>query len=189
MGQLAHLGLPYLYKGAGPGTHWHQTDARLQGFRAPRAATGTLNFLLSHITAYSQASPYTSFSTSFAIARSYALAGPKGAATKANPGHVYVVDLQQLPPGAHVKVVDPLAEVIGALNGSLAHDHNGDVGLMAQLAMGLPLLATTPGRFNKAAPLRVTHQLQVLINAMRDAELLVEGMLAPAAVIDRDDVY
>jgi hypothetical protein len=161
----------------------------LTGFRSPYTATGTLNFLISHITAYSQASPYSSFTTSYAIARGYALTGPGGPASKSQPGYVYLVDLQQLAKAAQVKVVDPVSELIGALNGSLVHNHNGDGGLMAQLALGLPVSTTSTGRFGKATPLRLSAELQVLINAVRDAELLVEGSLPPAVVTDRDDVY
>jgi len=43
---------PMLYKGAGPGTHWHSTDARLSGFSSPRQVVGSINYALSPITAH-----------------------------------------------------------------------------------------------------------------------------------------
>ncbi len=160
------------------------------GFRAPHTATGTLNFIISHITAYSQASPFTSFTTSYAIARGYALAGPGGLASQGNPGYVYQVDLQQLATPGIFRVFDPVASVVHGRNGSLVHDHNGDAGLLPLLVAGLASPAPpVQGRFGKTLPLRLAHELQVLVNALRDAEVLVEGSLPSVVVTGRDDVY
>lgn len=178
-----------LYKGAGPGTHWNKNDARLGGFSSPQQVAGTPNYVLSHVIAYSQRSPFTSFTTSYAIAQRYAISGPAGPATPGNPGFVYSVDLSQLAATALVKLVDPIEALALGLNGNWVHAHNADVDLLQDLARGQPPLATPAGRFGRPQNLHLPTELQALVNAMRDAEILVEGGVPSAAITDRDPVY
>ena len=178
-----------LYKGAGPGTHWHTNNARLTGFSSPQQVAGTPNYVLSHITAYSQRSPFTSFTTSYAIARRYAASGPLGQATSGNPGFVYTVDLGQLLAAASVKLVDPIEALAVGLNGNWVHAHNADIDLLLDLTRGHAPHATPAGRFGRPHDLQLPPELHALVNAMRDAEVLVEGGVPFAAVTDRDPVY
>lgn len=119
--------IPTLFKGAAPGTHWHQTDARICGFTAAANRPHTTNAVLGHVTNYSHPSPYLSLSFSFAVARQYALRGPLGLATAATPGFVYEVDLSTIadPPRAF----DTLVEIAKVGN---ANEHNGDQGLLVR---------------------------------------------------------
>lgn len=178
-----------LFKGAGPGTHWHQKDARLTGFSSPKHLAGSANYVLSHITAYSQLSPFTSFTTSYAIARRYACSGPAGQASATNPGYVYTVDLRQLGRAHAVKLLDPVEALAQGLNGNWVHGHNADVDLLLDLVRGRSPSATTRGRLGVSSNLHLPPELAALVNAIRDAEILVEGVLPQPAVTDRDDVY
>ena len=121
--------IPILYKGAGPGTHWHINDPRLGGF-ITGAMPATPNAVVRHITNYSFPSAYLSFSTSFAIARSYALTGPGGLATTTSPGFVYEIDLSAIT--AAPALVDPVHSV--SSNGMFAHNHNGAGALIAEVS-------------------------------------------------------
>ena len=81
----------YLYKGAGPGTHWWVTDAQTAGGFVVGHAPPNVNAIIRHIVNYSWPSPYSSFSASFAAAAAYALVGPRGKAAPAEPGWVYEI--------------------------------------------------------------------------------------------------
>jgi len=95
------------YKGAGPGTHWWQQDARNTGFQVA-AHDHNLAALISHITAFSHPSPYLSFSASFDVACTYALTG-KRMATAAEPGYVYEINCQVA--GGGLALLDPAKEI------------------------------------------------------------------------------
>ena len=121
--------LPVLFKGAGPGTFWHINDARLTGFTCAANRPPTKNAVVGHIAAYSHPSPFLSFSTSFAVARQYALMGPSGEATHANPGYVYEIDPSAV--AASLTVYDPIEEIV---KGGLIQGHNGDQNLIVGVA-------------------------------------------------------
>jgi len=178
--------IPTLFKGAAPGTHWHQTDARICGFTAAANRPHTTNAVLGHVTNYSHPSPYLSLSFSFAVARQYALRGPLGVARAATPGFVYEVDLSTIadPPRAF----DTLVEIAKVGN---ANEHNGDQGLLLGVADGAThgSVLTTPiplpgGRM--VQPM-VSQALRALVLATRDAEVLLASVPA-ACVVGRHDV-
>jgi hypothetical protein len=178
-----------LFKGAGPGTHWHKNDARILGFAS--AARGlTRNAIVTHITAYSNPSAALSVSSSFAIARRYALSGPAGPATGAAPGYVYEIDLTGVAmPG---KLVDPVQQISSSHTAAGAHQHNGDQTLLAEIASGNssvnPFTNAMQLGGRMAAP-AVSAELMALIFAIRDAEILVYGSIPHAAVVNRHDVW
>lgn len=180
--------LPTLYKGAGPGTYWHTHDPRMgQGFLPPLSQAATLNAIVDHISLGSQKSPCTSFSTSYAVALSYALSGPGGVASPTNPGYVYVIDLGQLLASMQPTMVDPVIEIARQAAGGLAHRHNGEQGLLAEIAESRPL--TSPRkRHGGTTNASVSQELHALAWAIRDAEVLLHGQLNPTAIA-RDSVY
>ena len=183
------MALPTLYKGAGPGTYWHTHDASDkmgQGFLPPRSQAAGINVILDHIALGSNQSSCTSFSTSYAVALSYAMSGPGGVASSTNPGYVYVVDLNQLPAGQKVTFLDPVFEIAQHATGGLAHRHNGEQGLLVEIVESLPL--TKPRkRHGGTTNATVSQELNALAWAIRDAEVLLHGQLIPAAV-SRDSV-
>lgn len=158
------------------------------GFTAPVGGAPGLNFVLSHINTSPHRSPCLSFTTSYAIAHQYALFGPGGPATQASPGHVYVVDLSQLPAAAVMHFIDPIAE-IATNNGGLAHCHNGGAGLVDEVAKSVTSYSLAIQRHGKRGPPMITPAFQAMVRAMRDAEILIYGSVQLNAVVDRDDIY
>lgn len=178
--------IPTLYKGAGPGTHWHATDPRLNGFTVG-AMANTANRVIGHITNYSFPSAYLSFSTSYAVARSYALTGPLGVASALAPGYVYEIDLSAV--STVPTLVDPIAIISAGGSRAGAHGHNGAGALIGEIASGLatPSLAHQCGG-GMLTP-AVSSELRALIFAMRDAEVLINGNVIAGAVVNRHSVF
>jgi hypothetical protein len=184
MGSVAKV-IRTLFKGAAPGTHWHQSDARISGFSAS-TRVHTKNAVVTHIGGYSYPSPYLSVSTSFAVARRYALIGPQGAATVDTPGYVYEIDLEATT--SHVSLIDPVREIALGHTGVVSYEHDGDVDLIRQIAQGQdPSAAYQLGGSSRVPA--VSADLRSLIFAVRDAELLIHGSLPNGAVIRRHDAY
>ena len=209
--------IPVLFKGAGPGTHWHANDARILGFasaaqrphtknavirikgqnllrhrlsldltRAYKIAWGFCLIVLSHITAYSFPSPYVSLTTSFAVARQYALSGPGGIASRKNPGYVYEVDLSACI--AAPTIFNPVTEVSKA---NLAHAHDGSQSLILGVAspahsqiLGVKVLHSGGLR---TLP-NISAEMRALVNALRDAEVLV-NTIPSTCVVMRHEVF
>ncbi len=164
--------LPLFYKGAGPGTHWHLNDARLSGFTAAATSIANRNTVIRHIAAYSHPSPLISVSSSFAVARQYALTGPAGIASGAAPGYVYEIDLTV----AKQKVIDPLFVIVKS---SLSHIHTGDQGLIVALSQALALVPCLHPGGRMLTP-SVPPELRALVSALRDGEVLAP--VIPSAV-------
>lgn len=178
--------IPTLYKGAGPGTHWHVNDARLGGFTSG-ALPANVNGIIRHITAYSFPSAYLSMSTSFAVARTYALFGPSGPATLSAPGYVYEIDLSTLNPAP--PITDPVHGISGGANGPVAHQHNGAGTLIAEVAQGLGAYTACHQCGGGMQPPAVSAEFRALVFAIRDGEVLVNGNVLAGAVINRHSVW
>lgn len=181
---------PTLYKGAGPGSHWHVNQPSSRSGFSIGLAPGGPNAILRHITRYSAPSPYLSFTTSFAIARHYALSGPAGVASATAPGFVYEVDLSAL--SVAPKLVDPVAEIAALGNGFFSHKHDGSPNLILEVATGKLALGQisqahqTGGLFLTPS---VSQELNALIFAIRDAEVLVAGNVLAGAVVNVHPVF
>jgi hypothetical protein len=160
-----------LYKGAGPGTHWWSTDARLTGFSVGAVSVPSPGAILTHISNYSFPSPYVSMSTSFAVAMQYAMSGPAGAASSTLPGYVYEIDTTQ----AHCNLVDPVEEISKTW---LCHEHDGAPDLILAVADPVThssVLSTPPRRLGTGGslfPPNISQNLYVLVYAIRDGEVL-----------------
>jgi len=133
-----------------------------------------------------------SFSTSYAVAWDYALRGITGPASKANPGYVYVLDTSISP----LQVVDPVLEVAqgqkAAKKWSTDHDGGPDLILGIAASSFHPAILTTNPKRRGASLARapsITTELNALVFALRDAEILVTGGIPPACIVDRDDVW
>ena len=176
--------LPRLFKGAGPGTYWwnqyRQNGGALpSGISSPRrVGVVSVNDIVLHITAYSSNSPVTSVTTSFAIALRYARVGPAGAASETNPGYVFEIDSFRAP--KDIRWFDPIAAVTTK---GIVHHHQGDETLVMMLAGGrnLPLRPVPVPGGGAQIPV-FTTELKAVVNAVRDAELLVEE-IPPACVV------
>jgi hypothetical protein len=108
------------YKGAGPGPYWNINDASIMGFHPHQATLPTTrDLMMRHIAKGSTHSPYISLSSSFAIARDYAMLRGKSPvrATTRKPGYVYEIVLPDPPdplPGGLV-LLDPITMLGGGL--------------------------------------------------------------------------
>ena len=173
--------LPLLYKGAGPGTHWHLNDARLSGFTSAANGVANRNAVVRHIVAYSHPSPLVSLTSSFAVAREYAISGPAGWATKAAPGFIYEIDLSML---SGSKVFDPILMVVKK---ALSHMHSGAQDLILAVAQNLPFVPCHHAG-GKALPPTVPQELRALVYALRDAEVLAP-VVPSACVVNRHNVH
>jgi hypothetical protein len=188
----------YLYKGAGPGTHWWATDAQTAGGFVVGQSPRNLNAIIRHIVNYSWPSPYSSFSASFAAAAAYALTGPRGRATAEQPGFVYEVDVA-LAVQLGVQFLDPAREVlthnpgIGS-PGTVPTFHNGGQDLVLGIAdpvlhrralLAQPRQAGPAGRARSIGPPIVHDELRAVIFALRDAEILAVNAIPAACITAR----
>jgi hypothetical protein len=107
-----------------------------------------------------------------------------GEATNANPGYVYEIDPSAA--AAPLTVYDPIEEII---KGGLIQSHNGDQNLIVGVARNsLNVLTTAVDDVGgqKVQP-RVSKELQALVYALRDGEVLLAAMPS-SCVIGRHPV-
>jgi hypothetical protein len=184
------------YRSAGPGSHSHVHDAREFGF-APHfpEQIASINRLIHHITRATTTSPYISFSHSYGVARSYAVVGPRGFATPENPGYVYEIEISD---DKECGILDPVKEIAKSLprpGQDPNYHHDGEptfllgvvdpVNMQACLQIQClfpPLSAGTP-----RTPY-LSEQLEGMVRALRDAEILVMGKVPRALVRYRYEV-
>jgi hypothetical protein len=183
------------YRGAGVGTYWHGTDARLNGFTPHFAGAGrTIASLMNHIKNGTTTSPYVSLTRSYSVAWCYAMYSGYAVSTMANPAFVYEVEIND-PLPAGLVVLDPVYEIASSVSSPLAsvsyqHDGLPDflIGVVDPTAMG-HLLATPikhpppGGATNRAA--KLTAELETLVRALRDAEILAVGTIPAACVTQK----
>ena len=185
-----------LYRGDGPGSHWHTHDARVTGFipKSPGALPSNSR-LMNHIARASVGSPYISFSRSFGVARTYALLGPHGVATHANPGYVWEIEVAD---DTVCRVLDPVIEIAKTLPSPHAeppYQHDGGPGFLMGLVDPVKMkhlldapCVQPPGSAGVPRPANLSIQLEALVRALRDAEVLILGNVPAAFVRSRYDV-
>jgi hypothetical protein len=156
--------MAFLYRGAGPGSYWHVHDPFHLGF-TPYAAgqTPSTGRLIQHIARASVTSPYISFTRSYGIARAYAVVGPGGYATTSIPGYVYEVDISD---DKACRVVDPAS----------MQTHLQKYCLFPPGSQGTP---RTP---------HLSEELEGLVRALRDSEVLVQGNVPASLLRNRYEV-
>lgn len=174
-----------LYKGAGPGTHWCTNDARLTGFQGG-ALIINARAALKHIVAVPYPSPFLSFSTSYAVAHSYASLG----SSRSNPGCIYEIDTDLV----RLTLYDPVSEIASlATNSRYSHYHDGGpdliLGVAASSLHGAVLRQPTVRRptLPRALPKapQISDELHGLVFAIRDAEVLIAAPIPAACILDR----
>lgn len=185
------------YRGAGRGTYWHVNDPRLSGF-TPRSPgmLATPDRLMNHIVNGTVTSPYVSLTRSYGIALGYALLG-KTKPTKSNAALVWEVELRE-PLPANVQLIDPVREIATGLPPpvqSLTYQHDGPqtvlLGLIdpnQQHLLLQPRPAPPGGASSSRAP-HLSSELETLVRALRDAEILALGTIPAACVRARYEVY
>lgn len=192
--------MPIFYRGAGIDTYWYLNNPVERGFtaRAPEARP-TLDRLMDHISRGTANSPFVSLTRSYAVAWHYAVFESTETPNFENPAYVYEIEIQEpLPDG--LKLLDPVKEVArrlplpASLGPPYQHDGlpeflHGVVDpenmehFLVQHALRPPLSEGTP------RPPNLTLELETLVRALRDAEILAQGIIHPVFVRNRFDVY
>ena len=188
------------YRGAGINTYWYLNDPREQGFiaRSPRMAPTTTRQML-HIARSTVNSPFISLTRSYAVAWRYAMVSSERVPTLRDPASVHEIEIQEpLPPG--LQLLDPVKEVAYILPAPTSsgppYQHDGlpdfllgivDPGNMGhfliQQAMQPPSSEGTPRSPN------LTIELETLVRALRDAEILAHEIIPAPCVKNSFDVY
>jgi hypothetical protein len=188
------------YRGAGINTYWYLNDPIEHGFvaRAP-GMTPTITRQMLHIARSTVNSPFISLTRSYAVAWRYAMVSSERVPTLRDPAYVHEIEIQEpLPPG--LQLLDPVKEVAQVLPSPISlgppYQHDGlpdfllgivDPGNMghflAQHAMQPPSSEGTPRSPN------LTIELETLVRALRDAEILAHGIIPATCVKNSFDVY
>jgi hypothetical protein len=185
------------YRGAGVGTYWHAHDAEKSGF-TPQSpgTTPTTAQLMMHIARGTVRSPYVSLTRSYGVAWNYAVYTSRVRPTRHNPAVVYEVELESpLPRG--LELIDPVKEVASGLGDPLVatYHHDGEptflLGVVDPTRMATylkaPYLQPPPGGGTPRPP-KLTIELETLVRALRDAEVLAVGNI-PSASCKRIEVW
>ncbi len=188
--------MPILYRGAGVGTYWHARDARLLGF-LPQWAAGdpSLNRIIHHIARGTVNSPYVSLTRSFGVARTYALAGRYRANPKA-PAYVYEIETG---PALGPALVDPLKVIAESLLDpamEFTYHHDGPPDFQLGIVdpkrfrncLRAPFPRPPPGAGTMRPP-KLSIELETMVRALRDAEVLAQGPVPARTVKARYDIY
>ena len=188
------------YRGAGINTYWYLNDPIERGFvaRDPRMTPTTTRQML-HIARSTVNSPFISLTRSYGVAWRYAMVSSERVPTPEDPAYVHEIEIQEpLPHELHL--IDPVKEVAQVLPSPTIHgppyQHDGlpdfllgivDPGNMghflAQHAMQPPSSEGTPRSPN------LTIELETLVRALRDAEILAHGNIPVTCVKNRFEVY
>lgn len=183
--------MPIFYKGAGIGTWWHDNDARRTGFQpwtpAPESDAFTVHRIMHHVARATTTSPFISLTRSYEVARSYALVG-RQPPPLADDGLVYEIEIDD---ASAVRLLDPVKLVAAELPEpyQTAYQHDGApeflLGVVApkhfrrflRQSYGQP-----PGGLGTERPPGLSIQVETLVRALRDAEILVYGSIPASCV-------
>lgn len=194
-----------LYKGAPINSHWYHHDPRSVGLSgiAPHL-TATNDRLMQHVARGTRYTPFISLTRSFNIAWDYAFTLGPIRPTRINPAYVYEVTLDPVPRG--VILLDPVMEVVGPLHssahftGTVPYLHDGSqqfvIGIashtvlpaLSRRLMSLPYRQPPPSTGTPRPP-NLTIELETIVRALRDTEVLVIGTIPASCITNRFDVY
>ncbi len=188
------------YRGAGINTYWYLNDPMEQGFiaRSP-GMTPTITRQMLHIARSTVNSPFISITRSYAVAWHYAMVSSGRVPTPEDPAYVHEIEIQEpLPPGLHL--LDPVKEVAQMLpsptNPGPPDQHDGLpeflLGVVEPGRMGNFLTQYAkqpPSSEGTPRPPNLTIELETLVRALRDAEILAHGNIPITCVKNRFEVY
>jgi hypothetical protein len=186
------------YKGVGCGTYLHGTDLRITGI-APRnpGATFNVSTVMNHIARGTTTSPHISLTKSYGVAEQYARNASRIQPTVSNPAYVYEIDIPD-PPAGMVQVLDPVFFVASHNQNPLSspsYHHDGTQSFLLGVvepsvtAIWPPILLRPPGMAGGVSrPPNLSVELETMVFALRDSEVLVVGNLPRAYVVNRFDI-
>jgi hypothetical protein len=189
------------YRGAGVGTWWHTSDARLAGF-TPHSpgASFTSDALINHIACATITSPFVSLTKSYGVAKDYALNASRIAPDSKNPAYVYKIEIDDALKYPSMTLIDPIKAVAQNLPDpcdKIMYQHDG----VPRFLLGVidpkgpnathltTLVEQPPGGAGTPRAANLTPQLEALIRALRDAEILACGTVPKQCIIERFDIY
>ncbi len=194
--------MPIFYRGAGIGTYWHTNNAVGNGFtsRVPSSQIPhSINQLMNHIARGTTYSPYISLTRSYGVAWSYAVFLGRRQPTPHNPAYVYQIEINDPPPSG-LQIFNPVREVANAvpkpLSSAPPYQHNGLPNFLLGVTdpirmrrfLTIPALQPPPGG-GAPQPSNLTLELETLVRALRDAEILVVEHIPPPCVLNRYPVW
>ena len=188
------------YRGAGINTYWYLSDPMEQGFvaRDPEMTPTTTRQML-HIARSTVNSPFISLTRSYAVAWHYAMLSSERVPTPEDPAYVHEIEIQE-PLPSELRLLDPVKEVAQMLPSPISlgppyqHDGLPDflLGVVDPGRMGhfLPQYAKQPpSSEGTPRPPNLTIELETLVRALRDAEILAHGIIPTTCVKNSFDVY
>lgn len=192
--------MPIFYRGAGINTYWYFNDPIEHGFtaRAPEM-TATITRLMLHIAQSTVNSPFISITRSYGVAWDYAMLSSERMPTPSDPAYVHEIEIQEpLPPG--LQLLDPVKEVAQILPSPTSlgppyqHDGLPDflLGVVNPREMERFLVQRSPqppSSEGTPRPPTLTIELETLVRALRDAEILVRSIIPATCVKNRFEVY
>ncbi len=150
---------------------------------------------MNHIARASVTSPYISFTHSFGVARAYGLVGPNGFASTPNPGYVYEIEVSD---DTICSALDPVVEIATQLakpwqNPHYHHDGSqtfllGVVDPVHMLAYLQQQCLFPPGTSGTPRTPNLSLELETLVRALRDSEVLICGNVPASFIRNRYDV-
>ena len=174
-------------------------DATQQGFtaQAPRLSHSRSR-LVNHITRGTVTSPYISLTQSYGVAWSYAVFFGRTQPTQQNPAYVYEVELNDPLPNGLV-LLDPvkiIASPTPSPPAAIPYHHDGLpnflLGVVNPSTMGhhltTPIIQPPPGS-GTPRPANLALELEAIVRALRDAELLAFGPIPANCVLNRYPVW
>ena len=185
-----------LYKGVGTGTFHHPTDLRTTGIMARTAAALSAVAIEQHIARGTTTSPCISLTKSYGVAKDYAMNSGLARPTPEMPAYVYEL---QIPDHPEIQVIDPVCYIASQHTNPLvspSYHHDGDqnfLGIVAYpLASGgsLGVAPRPPGMGGMGTrPPNLSIQLEAIVFAIRDAEILAHGNIPAAWITNRYSVH
>jgi hypothetical protein len=188
------------YRGAGVGTYWHAKDARLFGFipQSPGSMPSP-DSIMHHIARATVTSRFVSMTRSYGVAKDYAINASRILPSSSNPAYVYKIEIDD-PSRYGVELVDPIIEIAKHLPNppcdDLTYHHDGApsflLGVIDPFGRNnhhlTALIEQPPGSAGTPRAANLTIQLETLVRALRDSEVLASGAIPTTCIVGRFDV-
>ncbi len=189
-----------VYRGAGIGSYWYVHNPAETGFtaRAPRASP-TPERLMQHISRGTGNSPFISLTRSYAVARHYAMLISTRTPTPQDPAYVYEVEIE-FPLLSGLQLLDPVKVVAQALPDIASpgppYQHDGIPNFLLGVVDSENMreflekhAPQPPSSEGTPRPPNLSIELETLVRALRDAEILALGIIPAVCVKNCFDIY
>jgi hypothetical protein len=152
------------------------------------------NRLVQHIARATTRSPYVSLTRSYPVAWGYAVSAGRVYPSPGNPAYVYEIEIEK--PSRHgVQLIDPIKELASELNAPHArntYQHDGHQDFILGVADPFKMAhclsricSQPPGSTGAPRAGNLTMELEMLVRAMRDSEILSVGTIPAGWVRSR----